>query len=459
MTRAPGNGPTTRPRAPRRRAWSTPRTISRPRPTAVTSRPPRSRATTPDDPATEHGASACSATPSRCRTSQPGGQARRAPSGRTHRDRTRRRARATTSRRRAGAAPRISGLLLLRVGRRRTADRARPAEGVRLVGRPGPRRLPAVADRHGLPARRHPDLRRRQAARSPPGVLLVLGLFTPLAAAARAGLPDQRAAGRGLAAQHDAGYFAFFLPDGHEYQVMLLVAWSAAIILIGPGRYGFDAGRGWARRPVHRLVRRAGAGRRRAASPSGCCSTAATRWPDQLPYGLGTRPPLAAVSNGSVANVTAGSRNSAPSLSCATPTTPVEPQPVDVGPRDRPAAQQRARGHRVAVGHRAVAGRSIADAMTGMTSSSANQRPASTSASRPSAKKPTAKCAIGEIRMTTAAVEGGAHTRHLPLGVIPSCRSTIPACHALDHPGGAGNLTFDQCGGYRRLLCRPRDCS
>ena len=23
----------------------------------------------------------------------------------------------------------------------------------------------------------------------------------------------------------------------------------AAIILIGPGRYGFDAGRGWARRP------------------------------------------------------------------------------------------------------------------------------------------------------------------------------------------------------------------
>lgn len=24
---------------------------------------------------------------------------------------------------------------------------------------------------------------------------------------------------------------------------------AAAIILVGPGRYGFDAGRGWARRP------------------------------------------------------------------------------------------------------------------------------------------------------------------------------------------------------------------
>ena len=34
----------------------------------------------------------------------------------------------------------------------------------------------------------------------------------------------------------------------HEYQVTLIVV-AAAIILVGPGRYGFDAGRGWARRP------------------------------------------------------------------------------------------------------------------------------------------------------------------------------------------------------------------
>lgn len=30
---------------------------------------------------------------------------------------------------------------------------------------------------------------------------------------------------------------------------MILVCVVAAMILIGPGRYGLDAGRGWARRP------------------------------------------------------------------------------------------------------------------------------------------------------------------------------------------------------------------
>ena len=43
-----------------------------------------------------------------------------------------------------------------------------------------------------------------------------------------------------------------------------------------------------------------------------------------------------------------------------------------------------------------------ADSMIGTTSSSATQAgPARTSVSRPSARNPTAKCAIGEIRMTT----------------------------------------------------------
>jgi putative oxidoreductase len=79
------------------------------------------------------------------------------------------------------------------------------------------------------------------------GVLLVLGLFTPLAAAAAlAYLINGLAAN--LAAQHNAGYIGFFLPDGNEFQVLLAVA-VAAIILAGPGRYGLDAGRGWARRP------------------------------------------------------------------------------------------------------------------------------------------------------------------------------------------------------------------
>jgi putative oxidoreductase len=78
------------------------------------------------------------------------------------------------------------------------------------------------------------------------GVLLVLGLFTPLAAAgALAYLINGLLAGM---SGQPAGSFPFFLPNGHEYELVLIVG-AAAVILIGPGRYGFDAGRGWARRP------------------------------------------------------------------------------------------------------------------------------------------------------------------------------------------------------------------
>lgn len=79
------------------------------------------------------------------------------------------------------------------------------------------------------------------------GALLVLGLFTPLAgAAALAYLINALLAS--VAAQSDSGYLQFFLPKGHEYQLTLIII-AAAIILTGPGRIGFDAGRGWARRP------------------------------------------------------------------------------------------------------------------------------------------------------------------------------------------------------------------
>ncbi len=79
------------------------------------------------------------------------------------------------------------------------------------------------------------------------GALLVLGLFTPIAgAAALAYLVNGLLAN--IAVQRESGYIGFFLPDGNEYEIMLIAA-VAAIILAGPGRWGFDAGRGWARRP------------------------------------------------------------------------------------------------------------------------------------------------------------------------------------------------------------------
>jgi putative oxidoreductase len=79
------------------------------------------------------------------------------------------------------------------------------------------------------------------------GVLLVLGLFTPIAAAgALAYLTNSMLAG--MSAQHAPRSFPYFLPNGHEYEITLIVM-AAAVILVGPGRYGFDAGRGWARRP------------------------------------------------------------------------------------------------------------------------------------------------------------------------------------------------------------------
>ncbi len=79
------------------------------------------------------------------------------------------------------------------------------------------------------------------------GVLLVLGLLTPLAAAAALAYLLNGVLAN-FAAEHDGGYFAYFLPNANAYQVLMIIA-LAAIILVGPGRYGFDAGRGWARRP------------------------------------------------------------------------------------------------------------------------------------------------------------------------------------------------------------------
>lgn len=79
------------------------------------------------------------------------------------------------------------------------------------------------------------------------GVLLVLGLFTPLAAAgALAFLINGMLAT--ITARPHPHTFTYFLPDGHEYQITLIVL-AVAVILCGPGRYGLDARRGWAHRP------------------------------------------------------------------------------------------------------------------------------------------------------------------------------------------------------------------
>ncbi|MCV7279749.1 DoxX family protein [Mycolicibacterium flavescens] len=79
------------------------------------------------------------------------------------------------------------------------------------------------------------------------GVLLILGLFTPVAAAGALAYLVTGVLAQAMVA-HEEARLSDFLTDGHEYQVFLACA-VAVLVLTGPGRYGFDAGRGWARRP------------------------------------------------------------------------------------------------------------------------------------------------------------------------------------------------------------------
>src|ERR1700741_5506575 len=73
------------------------------------------------------------------------------------------------------------------------------------------------------------------------------GLFTPLAAAGALAQLVPRLIVEAMAA-HNEPRLANFLTDGHEYRIVLVAA-VITIILAGPGRYGLDAGRGWARMP------------------------------------------------------------------------------------------------------------------------------------------------------------------------------------------------------------------
>ena len=78
------------------------------------------------------------------------------------------------------------------------------------------------------------------------GVLLVLGLFTPLAAAAALAFGVNSLLVAFEAQRQDGGLFLF--GSSAEY-LLVLALLAAAVILAGPGRYGFDGSRGWARRP------------------------------------------------------------------------------------------------------------------------------------------------------------------------------------------------------------------
>lgn len=78
------------------------------------------------------------------------------------------------------------------------------------------------------------------------GVLLVLGLFTPLAGAVALAFLVSSVLATFTAQGEDGGLFIF--GSAVEY-LLVLVAVAVAVILAGPGRYGFDGGRGWARRP------------------------------------------------------------------------------------------------------------------------------------------------------------------------------------------------------------------
>ena len=78
-------------------------------------------------------------------------------------------------------------------------------------------------------------------------VLLVVGLFTPVAAAGALAFLINGLLATVSARPHSPN-FSFFLPEGHEYQITLIVL-AVGVILCGPGRYGLDAGRGWAYRP------------------------------------------------------------------------------------------------------------------------------------------------------------------------------------------------------------------
>lgn len=78
------------------------------------------------------------------------------------------------------------------------------------------------------------------------GVLLVLGLLTPLAGAAALGTTINAWLVADLARP---GFRFFVSAQGQEYELVLVVL-AAVVVLVGPGRFSLDRRRGWATRPL-----------------------------------------------------------------------------------------------------------------------------------------------------------------------------------------------------------------
>ena len=262
----------------RRQAWSTPKTIFLRRTTPVTSRPPRSRATTPPSP--RHGEPfGLIGDPEPLPYVQPGGRhSLGAYRRRAHRDRTGSPA-TTAAGRRAGAAPRTSACAAA-AGRRRAADRHGLQKAFGLWGGPGldgfEKSLTDMGFQHADILTYVGDGRSDRGGRAA-GARAV----HPGGRCGRAGVPRQRACLAEAMAAHEEARLPSFLTDGHEYQVILIVRGrrdhpdrARPLRVRRRPRLGPP--------PVRRLVRRAAAGRRARASRCGCCSTAATRWPDRL---------------------------------------------------------------------------------------------------------------------------------------------------------------------------------
>lgn len=77
------------------------------------------------------------------------------------------------------------------------------------------------------------------------GALIVLGLLTPLAAAAALGVTINA----WLTADTAAPGFLFFVGNGGQEYELVLVSLAAVLILTGPGRYALDFRQKWATRP------------------------------------------------------------------------------------------------------------------------------------------------------------------------------------------------------------------